>query len=1045
LEKKVPFIIYDAAAGSGKTFTLVKDYLKIILLNTNEGYYKHILAITFTNKAVAEMKQRIIKSLSSFANEEILIRPTDMANQIAKETGLSLNEIQKKSNLVLKHLLHNYSSFSVETIDSFNHRLIRTFSRELKLTGNFEVSLDTPKLLNEAVDLLISKAGENPKTTKVLIDFALEKTDDDKSWDISRDIIKTAGLLFNENETIPINKLREKSLDDFLDFRIQLKKKREALLKELKRIASETLQLIDEAGLQFMDFSGSFYPKFMAKIAAGNFAVTLNTKWQEQLGEKPLYPGRVLKESPEIAATLDELAPTFKINFEKIKEEIPKAVLFESMLKNNIPLSVINLVNQEIEVIKEEQNMLPISEFNHLINKEIKSQPAPFIYERLGERYRHFFIDEFQDTSLLQWQNLIPLIENSVSQQFGDGIQGSLLLVGDAKQSIYRWRGGLPEQFIGLCNGENPFYIENKIAHLPTNYRSSKELINFNNSFFTFISNFFGNPLHKKIYVSGNRQNSTTKEGGYVKIEFLDFPTVEESHELYAEKALKTIISLKNDGYREKDICILTRTKKQGISLGSYLLENGITIVSSETLLLQHSPMVRFLVDCLTISLFPENEEVKISILEFLYDYKSVSAEKHSFFKSLLSTSLSEFSSYLNIDFQKIQSISLYDSFEFYIREFKLEKNADAYLFGFLDLVYEFEQQAKGGKNAFLDYWSLQKEKAGIPISDEVEGVKLMTIHKAKGLEFPIVIFPYADINLYKEIEPKAWFPIDDQEFNFDETLINFNKTVETFGKEGKAIYEARRNTLELDNINLLYVTLTRPETQLYVFSKKPSKITDQPTTINQLFDAFLKDIGHWEENKYIYEFGATQKIASEKIVGEFIPIAPTFNTSSLREYGLNSRANEVPMWESENEEKSYGLLFHEVMEHVKHLEDISNGLKKIEDDETISDEVKLLLKKGLHSITSHPKLIHLFDPSEGVKNEKKIITKTGMDNLIADRINFHKNGMITLVDYKTGQQKEEHKEKINLYALALKEMGYNISKKILIYTKFDPIELIYV
>ena len=1042
----MPFIIYDAAAGSGKTFTLVKDYLKLILLNTNEGYYKYILAITFTNKAVAEMKQRIINSLSSFANEDILTSPPDMATQIAEETGLSLNQIQEQSKIVLKHLLHNYSKFSVETIDSFNHRLIRTFSRELKLTGNFEVSLDIPKLINEAVDLLISKAGENSKTTQVLIDFALEKTDDDKSWDISRDIIKTAGLLFNENDTLHINKLKEKSLDDFLDFRKELKKKRAALSNDLKKIAAETLQLIEESGLQFVDFSGSYYPKFMDKIVAGDFNLNLSAKWQEQLGEKPLYPGRVLKDSPEAAATLDELEPTFTINFEKIKTGIPKLLLFESMLKNSIPLSVINLVNQEIEHIKEEQNMLPISEFNQLINNEIKSQPAPFIYERLGERYRHFFIDEFQDTSLLQWQNLIPLIENSVSQQFEDGAQGSLLLVGDAKQSIYRWRGGLPEQFIELCNGENPFYIENKVEHLPTNYRSCKELIDFNNSFFTFISNYFGNPLHKKIYESGNHQKSTKKEGGYIKLEFLDYQNAEESHEIYAEKALQTIISLKDSGCQEKDICILTRTKIQGISLGSYLIEQGITIVSSETLLLQHSPIVRFLVDCLTISLFPENEEVKISLLEYLYDYKSVAEEKHSFFKSLIKTSLSQFSSYLDVDFQKIQSVSLYDSIEFYIREFKLDKNADAYLFAFMDLVYEFEQQAKGGKISFLEYWDAQKEKAGIPISDGVDGVKLMTIHKAKGLEFPIVIFPYADINIYNEIDAKAWFPIDGNEFDFDETLINFNKNVETFGKEGKAIYDERRNTLELDAINLLYVTLTRAETQLYIFSKKPSKITDRLTTFNQLFGEFLKDTGYWEEDKDSYEFGSAQRIVSEKKAAEITPIEPTFTTTSLQDYSLNPVVKEVLMWEPENEEKNFGLLFHKVMENVKHQEDIAIEFKNIDDDSTISDEIKQLLKKGLTSISNHPKLIHLFDTSEDVENERKIILpKNEVDNLIADRINFHKNGMVSLIDYKTGKQKEAHKEKINLYGLALNEMGYDISEKILIYTKFDPIKLIYV
>jgi len=1046
LKKKPPFIIYDAAAGSGKTFTLVKEYLKIILQAKNSGYYKYILAITFTNKAVAEMKQRIISNLTSFSQIDSINSPMDMAKQIAEETGLSLESIQRQSKKVLKHILHNYSSFSVETIDSFNHRIIRTFARDLQLSGNFEVSLDIPKLTSEAVDQLLSKARNNSKTTQVLLDFALEKIDDDKSWDISKDIIKTSSLLFNENDSSSIDLLKEKSLDDFIKFRKQLKEKRKTLETDIIKIANKTLQLIEEAGLEFTDFSSGYLPKHFQNLAKGKFDLNFKTKWQETMGEKPLYPGRVKKNTPELAIVIDELEPLFITNLNETKTLAHKELFVNSLLKNINPLSVINLVSQEIEFLKEEQNILPISEFNQLINNEIKNQPTPFIYERLGERYRHYFIDEFQDTSLLQWQNMIPLIDNSISQQYQDGNQGSLLMVGDAKQSIYRWRGGLPEQFIELCNAENPFHIEKKLLHLSTNYRSCKEIIDFNNEFFTFTANYFGDAHHKNLYVSGNQQNSTKKNGGYVKFEFIDTKNKQESHEVYAEKVLKTIKELLISGYREKDICILTRKRKDGITLGTFLLENGISVISSETLLLQHSPVVQFLINCLVVSIFPENHEVKINLLEFLHEHLSVSEEKHTFFNALVKTSLEEFSSYfdnynLDFSFNKIQSLSLYDSFEYCIRKFKLNAAADTYLFGLMDLVYEFEQQPKASKVAFLEDWELQKEKAGIPVSESVEGVQLMTVHKAKGLEFPVVLFPYADLSIYNEIEPKSWYPLNEEEFEFKESLVNFNSTIQEYGEIGKNIYQKRRNTLELDNLNLLYVTLTRAEVQLYIFSEIPSEVKEnKPSTFNQFFGEFLKYKGLWEKGKDVYEIGIPQLLLSGSKEGHVKSIKSKFISTSPQDHNLNIISRDALLWDTKKEEAIFsGNLLHHTMEKVKYEDDLELVIKDLDHNHEITTEENQSLKEMISNIVTHPKLNHFFKPTEKVVTEKKIITAQGEIH-IPDRLNFHKDNSVTIIDYKTGALNDSHKRQITSYASALNEMGYKVLEKILIYSTSEGI-----
>ncbi len=1046
MKNNSPFTIYDAAAGSGKTFTLVKEYLKIILQEKNSGYYKYILAITFTNKAVAEMKQRIISNLTSFSQTTSIDNPSDMALQIIEETGLNKEAIQVKAEKILKHILHHYSSFSVETIDSFNHRIIRTFARDLHLSGNFEVSLDIPKLTSEAVDQLLSKAGNDSKITQVLLDFALEKIDDDKSWDISKDIVKTSNLLFNENDREQIEMLKEKSLDDFINFRKQLKEKRKAFEAEIIKTSKDTLSLIDEAGLEFTDFSGSYLPKHFQKLENGKFDLNFKTKWQETMGEKPLYPGRVKKDTPELAQIIDELEPVFIVNLDKTKTLAFKELFVRSLLKNINPLSVINLVNQEINTIKEEQNILPITEFNQLINKEIKNQPTPFIYERLGERYRHYFIDEFQDTSLLQWQNMIPLIDNAISQQYQDENQGSLLLVGDAKQSIYRWRGGLPEQFIDLCNSKNPFYIDKELLHLPTNYRSCKEIIGFNNEFFTFTANYFGNIDHKNLYVSGNQQNSTNKEGGYVKFEFIDTKNKQESHEVYAEKVLETIKELLISGYCEKDICILTRKKKDGITLGTFLLENGITIISSETLLLQHSPVVQFLINCLVVSIFPENEEVKINLLEFLYERLSISEEKHTFFSALVKASPEEFSSYLvnydiDFSFNEIQSLSLYDSFEYCIRKFKLDSDADAYLIGLMDLVYEFEQKPKANKVAFLEDWELQKEKAGIPVSESAEGVQLMTIHKAKGLEFPVVLFPYADLNIHDELEPKSWYPLNEDEFEFKESLVNFNSNVQEYGEIGKEIYQIRRNTLELDNLNLLYVTLTRAEAQLYIFSEIPSKIKEGcPSSFNQFFGEFLKHKGLWEEGKEVYEIGMPQLQLSNKKEDQISSINSKFISTSPQDHNLNIISRDALLWDTEKEEAiSSGNILHNMMEKIKYEEDLEMVFKDLDNNHEITLEEIQSIKELMSNIVYHPILNPFFKSSEKVFNERKIITAQG-EVYIPDRLNINKDNSVTIIDYKTGAFKNSHKSQITKYAIALTEMGYLVIEKILIYCSSEGI-----
>ena len=410
------FSIYNASAGSGKTFTIVKEYLKVLFRSYSKDTFKHILAITFTNKAVGEMKTRIIDKLSLFASEAFLTVQDDTFDAICNELSMQPQQLHQRSKMLLQSIIHNYAAFDISTIDGFTHKLIRTFAHDLKLPVNFEVELDQDALLNEAVDNLIARAGTDKKLTQILVDFAIEKADDDKSWDISYDFNTIAKLLVNENDIPFLQSLSDKTLKDFDRLKTQIASEIKDAKKNLSDQASEALLFIEECGLEHRDFIGgsrAYLPNHFIKLKQLNLNVDYNKVWVANLELKALYPEA--STSNDIKHIIDRIQPQLISTFNTTKKVVFYIKFLTAFYKNLTPLSVLNAINQELNSIKLDQNKMLISEFNSIISNEIKNQPTPFIYERLGEKFRHYFIDEFQDTSQLQWQNLIPLLDNTLS------------------------------------------------------------------------------------------------------------------------------------------------------------------------------------------------------------------------------------------------------------------------------------------------------------------------------------------------------------------------------------------------------------------------------------------------------------------------------------------------------------------------------------------------------------------------------------------------------------------------------------------------------
>ncbi|AUC74576.1 UvrD-helicase domain-containing protein [Olleya sp. Bg11-27] len=1041
MSKTTPFKVYDASAGSGKTFALVKEYLKLLFTATYNDGFKQILAITFTNKAVGEMKTRILDTLKQFSEPEISADTNGMFKAITEELALQPKDVHQKAIVLLNTIMHNYAAFDISTIDGFNHKLIRTFAHDLKIPINFEVELDTPSLLSQAVDSLIAKAGTDKKLTKVLIDFALEKADDDKSWDVSRDFNTIAKLLINDNDLPHLESIKHKTLEDFSGLKSQLIKQianQEVLIAEL---ANNLLSVFEANGLDQKSFSrGTLFNHFV-KISNLEFYKIYDNQLANNIAEGKLYT-KTLDSAK--AQAIDQLLPQIETVYHKIKATVLDVKFLRAVYKNVTPLSVLNAINKELTLIKEDENKLLISEFNTLISKEIKNQPTPFIYERLGEKFRHYFIDEFQDTSQMQWENLIPLIENTLTGQNLKGEQGTAMLVGDAKQAIYRWRGGKAEQFIGLTKEDNPFPVEKEVVRLEYNYRSYKNVIEFNNQFFEYLSKTsFSSPDYSDLYNKA-KQKPVIKHEGYVNLNFLDIQSTDDINQLYPETVFETINQCLENNYNLKDICILVRKKKEGVAIAEYLSDKGVRITSSETMLINNSEDVRLAVNIFRLLVNPNNLEVKIKVLDYIASLNAIE-DKHQFFKTHLNLPLQAFFESFKLfdidcDPTQLVQLSLYDLTESIVRGFNLTKNSNAYIQYFLDIILEFSQKKISDIPGFLDYYDTKKDSLNIVSPSNQNAIQIMTIHKSKGLEFPVVIFPYAQLEIYREMEPKEWFPLDQSQFNgFSKTLINFNKDFEDFGDTGKSIYLKHRSEQELDNMNLLYVALTRPIEQLYVISKKENqtKAGVKFDSYSGLLMNYLMQQGVWNDNQLEYSFGQQKREVIPEEKPETTQETEQFISVAKQDHDIKIITKSGYLWDTEQENAiEKGNLIHDIMAEIKTQEEVTAVIEDYINSGIINKEQSLLLKDTINSIINHPELKEYYSNDYTIYNERDIISKSGAI-IRPDRFVIKDNDVIIL-DYKTGLPDPKYQEQLENYSDILKEMNYSVSKKILIYINDD-------
>lgn len=1033
MQNSTNFKVNRSSAGSGKTYALSLNFIALALVGSVKHYteyYRRILAITFTNKAAAEMKERVLEYLDVLSVGD---NKDGVLDWLLQETTLSKNQIISESEKVKSSILHNYADLRISTIDKFTYNIVRTFSSDLGLSYNFELEMDNYQIIQPVVSILLSKmSAKGGDLSDALVNFALQKAEDGKSTNIATDLESFSENLFKE-EAIPFIAANSVSVSECLKLKDDLLSRKNKILKDVKQLSNSVISFFNKHNFSNEHFvRGTFFNHFTKNLQSSQSEKWTPTETLMNNVSEDIWYSQ--SKSDDIKQLVDSHKSTLISFFTDLQSLISNYNSVQALFVNIYSIAVLNELLAEVTEYKKEQNIEQISVFNKKIHDVIIKQPSSFIYERIGERYNHFLIDEFQDTSLLQWQNLLPLITESVDY-------GSCFIVGDGKQSIYRWRGGEVEQFLKIpeiFKGEDlpeKQEWENKLNHHfeegkgeNQNYRSRKKIIKFNNKFFNNLKQKLSTSF-QSIYDNSSQNSDFAKDGGYVHVELF-----KDDGEGFKQNILTRIIQeitkiTSENKFSYKDITILCNSRKRVSLVAETLSENGIDVVSNDGLLINSSPKVRVVVSVLKHLTDNKDNIAKLDIINYLQEKSPLSEDFHSInlkLKTNFDDLLSDFT--VSLDRSYILRLPLYEIIENLYKIFKI--NEDIYTSFFLDSILKFSEKNGSNIAEFLDWWEEKKNKESVVVPEGTDAVQVMTIHKSKGLAFNVVMIPFnwEGGRNYSEI----WVDAASQTNGvLKSTLIRGSKKLQNscFSSE----YTKEQDLKFLDSLNKLYVATTRPIERLYIFSKEYPNITDTFLNSGKL-NAFLYLFGidnsyvdgnpnesHYvkkSEGLKIYSCNKTTKTDWQKVV--------SLKRSSEKSWDL----------ELNDTNKDWGKLLHLALSKIQHRKNVSEVCLQLYWSGLCSLKTKEKLEKEISTLLSHPQIQMFFDSCWEVKNEREILMNDG-STYIPDRLLFSEEKTV-IVDYKTGTPDSSHIMQIENYASVLKQMGYGIIDKYLIYTKSE-------
>lgn len=1058
------FYVYKSSAGSGKTFTLVRAYLRIALATDNAMQFRHILAMTFTNKAAQEMSDRILLMLKEMAkpNNEGEKGALQMRTFLAHDLAVSEELITRRASHVLGAILHNYSEFAVGTIDSFVHRIIRAFASEMELSQNFELELNHKAVMQRAVNLLLDDVGVNKDLTNFLQEFAQQKVASGKSWNIKRDLFDFAYQLGNSHHAHYFDQAAEVDLGTYVTVRKKYQKEVNVLTTEIKKLAQPILKALLGVSTVPKDHASSqIFLKFITACSEGKVVEIKDTTVKIGHGGK-LYSGKADKETKlAFEAISEEVTGLFTKLHTYLTEYSGEYHLKTTLIKRMHYTALIGELNKKVKQIKAENNLVLINEFTKLVGRVTQSEPVPFIYEKLGTKYTHLLFDEHQDTSLSQWQNMLALVQNSLSAG------GSSLVVGDAKQSIYRWRGGEVGQFQQLPKPYNPMnapFVEDWNSTLEqaytyseplqTNYRSKANVVKFNNLLFKNFAKSKSDIL-LPIYNEVEQEILDPNSGGVVELTFLVAnKKAEEFRDDLATELIAPIQRAFKDGYNYKDIAILTRGKKTNPLIVETLQGQGIPVVSSESLLVSNSDSVLLVSAMLNhicnptapfymqqVGIYWNKLKPQLGFDSWMFGFKKMPnktlADKQNkeqkFYAFLLASGV-------HLDFSKMATLPLYELISYLVIAFDLS-NADNKLAAYCQYAFEFSLKPGVTVYDFMEDWIGKSEELSIQMPDDFDAVNLLTIHKSKGLDWPVVIM-----------------------YNVNETLKHNSLWVELgaeseipvgyfSAKELKAIgitdpVEKENAMVTLDYINLLYVGFTRAADRLHIFGANPQKngFKEFLPSVDDLaielgVEPFYEQDEKGKDILSYMKFGnftPKKKVESAEGHTQFYTLKNERNTLYQRK--LKVKKNYLSRLSASNE-IDYGNIVHKGFSYVKSKNDIDGAITQLLNSGDITEKETSHIAKMMTDVVNHPQLGQFFNEGLTVRTEAEIVLSNG-ETIIPDRVVITDNE-VAVIDFKTGLPHSKYTSQINSYKEELMALGYTNVEGYLMYTSTNQVEVV--
>jgi len=1072
--------IYHASAGSGKTFQLTKDYIHLLFQKNGENLHRHILAVTFTNKATEEMKSRILKELFALAQGQ----PSNYRNSLMEEYGGDASDVNRKAKQILISLLYDYSSFSVSTIDSFFQQVIRSFAREIGIHGGYNLEMETDTVLSQAVDNLFFNLSkkENQQLLEWLISFAEESMEQSGKWNLKNDIVGFGSEIFKENYQYRAEEIGKKLHNrDFLGKYIgKLKKIRTNFEEEVKILAQEGINLMTNFELTHDDFSYK-ETKLFDKLISGNVAAP-NSRFRKYAED---VENCTNKNTPDWvkdkvnSAYINGLGKCFEKINEVFEEPFIRYNSVGIVLKHIYKLGILSDLAMEINQLTAEQNTLLISDTNLLLNRIIDNSDTPYVYEKIGNKLQHFMIDEFQDTSVLQWKNFLPLVRNSLAEDKFN------MVVGDVKQSIYRWRNSdwklLDEQIFKDFSSE-----QIRQQPLKVNWRSDRNIVEFNNRFFTQTSQLLQQQLNDNIqeifsvekypfaaelstkiqhaYTDTEQKVSEKAGDGHVCIQFI--PNEGKNWQEESLKRLPSILeNFQDHGYKASDIAILVREKKDAAIIIQSLMnyKNSLSakegycydVLGNEGLVIGEASSVRFIIGLLKLLVSP-SDDIQLAIVNIEYALNVLGKSLNEALRDISAfneNTKKNFSLIFNSEeekaLQEIRHYSLFDRVEQIISLFEIGKwkNQAPFVQAFQDLVYNFTAKGSSDISDFLTWWDETGCKKFVAMPADQEAIHIMTIHKAKGLDFPVVILPFCDWALEGNIHKTnvLWCETNVPPFN-ELPLLPISYVQYLKQSIFAQNYFEEQMHLYIDSLNLAYVAFTRPKNELVCLTPAPDEkkeekkkksasgemknissvlwqfVQNQPNN-NRATSSTRKD----DENQ-IYEWGETthapQKENISSIKFEKFVQYPSCNSAQKLQIRHQQTQYLIEEKDLSDSQLNYGIIMHEILRKIVNKTDQDKVLQEFVLSGQISETERKTVEKGLEKFWSLPQSKEWFNGEGRILNESTILSPEGRQHR-PDKV-IIKDNKATVIDYKFGKKENKfYLSQVKEYIDLIAQMGY--------------------